>query len=349
MSIHKPVLLKESIESLNLKKRDIVVDATLGGGGHSLEILKIIGNEGKLVAIDVDKKSIENFKLKIEKQKQNQEGEIFPVQGNFADIKNILEELKIGKVDAILADLGYSSDQLEDENIGMSFLKDSPLDMRLNRSGEISAEKIVNDYSEEGIKKILEDFGEERYAKQIARAIVEKREEKRITTTKDLVLVIESAVPESYKHRKINAATKTFQAIRIETNKEFENLDKFIDSAIDLIKPRGRLSIISFHSLEDRIVKSKFRENARGCICPPELKLERLQKEYISAVSEGKLDVSRLEKALKSGFFESFDCPCGRVPKIRVITKKPIVPSDVEIGDNPRSRSAKLRVAEMIG
>lgn len=306
MTIHKPVLLKETIEALNLKEDSVVVDATFGGAGHSREILKII-TKGKLIGIDADRRAIENF------EKENgQDEQIILVNDNFSNLEDILADLQIEKVDAILADLGWSSDQLIGK--GMSFMQDEELDMRLDATQEMTAKKIVNEYPQEELQRIIKNYGEERFATSIARKIVAARKDKEIVTTKELAEIIGMAVPGIYKHGKINPATRTFQAIRIEVNHELENLEKFLPIAIQALDPNGRLAVIAFHSLEDRLVKEICRKNARGCICPPTFP----------------------------------QCVCGESPRVKVITKKPIVASDGEIGDNPRARSAKLRVIEKI-
>lgn len=305
MSIHKSVLVKESIEYLNLKEDSVVVDATLGGAGHSKEILKKIKN-GKLIAIDADGTAIENFK------KEADERAIL-VNDNFSNLENILADLEIEKVDAILADLGWSSDQLEGR--GMSFLRDEKLDMRLDEKKSLSAKDLVNNYSEEELGRIIREYGEEKFWKNIARKIVEYREDKKIETTTELAEIIEKAVPGKYRHAKIHPATRTFQAIRIEVNQELENLEKFIPAAIEKLNQGGRLAIISFHSLEDRIVKNIYRENARGSV-------------RIDEITGGKT-------------FEVF-------PRVKMVNKKPIGPDEEEIAANPRSRSAKLRVCERI-
>ena len=286
------------------------MDATLGGGGHASEILKMIGKSGKLIAIDQDSEAIANFQKQLPSEVDN----VLVAKDNFSNLQNILGGVRILAVDAILADLGYSSIQLEDEKIGMSFLQDAPLDMRLDRSGELKAKQIVNEYSQGELTRIIKNFGEERFASIIAKKIAEQRRLKPIETTGELVAVINEAVPEKFKYGKIHPATKTFQALRIETNKELEVLEKFVPQAIDALAPGGRLAIISFHSLEDRIVKNIFRENARGCICPADFPI----------------------------------CQCGQTAKVRIITKKPIVPTDSEIQENPRSRSAKLRICEKV-
>jgi len=310
MITHKPVLLRESIEGLNLKKGDSVVDATLGGGGHSREILKIIGKEGRLIAIDQDAAAVENFRKQLSSEVDN----VYLVKGNFSNIKNILGGMNILAAQGILADLGYSSTQLEDESYGMSFLKDAELDMRLDKESGLTAKKIINEYSQANLERIIREYGEEKFAKNIAKKIIEQRKIKPIERTTELAEIINQAIPERYRHQKIHPATRTFQALRIEVNKELENLEKFIPAAINVLNPGGRLAIISFHSLEDRIVKNIFRENARGCICPPN--------------------------------FPS--CLCGHQAKVKIITKKPIVPGTEEIAGNPRARSAKLRICEKI-
>ena len=321
MTIHKPVLLKETIEGLNLKDDSVVVDATLGGGGHSHEVLKKIGDGGVLIAFDLDIEAIKNFaefsifnfqfsnnfQIPIFKFKN-----IVLVNDNFKNLDKVLEILKIEKVDAVLADLGWSSDQLIGK--GMSFLKDERLDMRLSADQTLDAEHIVNEYSPEELGKIIKDYGEERFAKNIARKIGEYRKIKHIETTGELAQIIEKAVGARYRREKIHPATRTFQALRIEVNHELESLSKFLPVALNRLNKGGRVAIISFHSLEDRIVKNIFRANARGCICPAQLP----------------------------------QCVCGKAPSVKVITKKPIVAGEIEIGLNLRARSAKLRVCEKI-
>lgn len=359
MSIHVPVLLKESVDELNIKEGSVVVDATLGGGGHSLAILKRIGDKGKLIAIDTDEETIERFKtrnsdLRFEKESEDdglkiqKSGNVYLVNGNFADLDRILESLKIEKVDAILADLGYSSDQLEDAERGMSFLADAPLDMRLDRKGDFDAGKIVNGYPEERLERIFREYGEENFSRRIARKIVEERAKKNIGTTLELVGIIRKSVPEKYAHSRIHFATRTFQAIRIEVNGELDKLKMLLDQAVEALSPGGRIGIISFHSLEDRIVKESFKDNARGRICSDEEELAELQRKYISAIENDEPSADKLEKALKGGPGAVSECAQGEVPKLRIITKKPIVPQEKEAMDNPRSRSAKLRIAERI-
>jgi len=310
MTIHKSVLLKETIDGLNLKEGSVVVDATLGGGGHSLEILGKIGDTGKLVAIDQDAEAIENFK----KEFRSKEDNLVLAKDNFSNLKEILKIYGVDSVDAILADLGFSSDQMEDAERGLSFQKNTLLDMRLDRENKLTAEKIVNGYSQENLEKIIKNYGEERFARSISSAIVNRRKTGLIKNTAELVEIIAGAVPARYRQGKIHFSTRTFQALRIAVNHELENLEKFLFQAVEVLKPGGRLVIISFHSLEDRIVKNIFRENARGCICPPNFP----------------------------------KCVCQQKAKIKIITKKPIIPNDLEIKNNPRSRSAKLRVCEKL-
>lgn len=316
MTIHKSVLLKETVDALNLKNGSVVVDATLGGGGHSSEILERILPDGKLIAFDQDKRAIDNFRKKIDSEKRLKEVEdrIILINENFEKIKESLENLKISKVNGITADLGISSDQLDDVEIGISFRFDAPLDMRLDRKREVTAEQVVNTYSEEDLVKILQEFGDEKYARRIAKKICDERKKGNIKRTLELVSIIERAVPAAYRHGKINCATKTFQALRIEVNNELGVLKKIISDGVDLLAPGGRLAIITFHSGEDRIVKNLFREYARGCVCPPELPI----------------------------------CRCGQKEIARIITRKPIEPSEEEIEGNPRARSGKLRILEKI-
>ena len=326
MTIHKTVLLEETIEALNLKPGMVVVDATLGGGGHSREVLGKIGENGMLISFDRDIEALKRFaefpisnfqfpnKSQIVNDKIQKIGNVFLVHENFASLKNILADLKIEKVDAIVADLGISSDQLQDSNRGISFQNDAPLDMRMDRTKGQTAADILKTYSEQELIKILKEFGDEKYAKSIVRNIVLERERNEIVRTQQLVEIIEKSVPGEYKRKKIHFATKTFQALRIEVNQELESLDSFLSQAVELLESSCRLAVITFHSGEDALVKNKFRENARGCICPPEFPV----------------------------------CQCGIKPVIKLITHKPIVPSENEVEENPRSRSAKLRVIEKI-
>lgn len=346
MTIHKTVLLEEAIKSLNIKEGNIVIDATLGGGGHSLEILKKIGKTGKLIAIDQDTAAIENFKRDFFEFSQSKV--ICLVRDNFSNLKDILASQGVDSADCILADLGISSDQLENKKRGMSFKVDAKLDMRMDENQKITAKEVVNNWSQKEIEDILKKYGEEKFAKNIAKKIIEARREKLIESTFELSAIVKKAIPRKFHSKKINPATKTFQAIRIAVNEELENLEKFIEEAIKSLSVGGRLAIITFHSLEDRIVKNIFRQNARGCICPPAKKLQDLQKEYMKAVACGDPLANSLEKALQSGPKSFPVCQCGNIGKVKIITKKPIIPSEKEVRNNPRARSAKLRVCEKI-
>lgn len=311
MTIHKTVLLDETVDALKLKKGAVVIDATLGGGGHSMKVLQQIGDSGFLIALDKDSSAIKRFEDKlVEVGKSN----VVLVNDSFVNLSENLAHLQRKNVDAIVADFGISSDQLDDPQRGMTFLKEGPLDMRMDQAKGKTASDIVNDYSEKDLANILKRYGDEKYANSIAKRIVEFRVKEKISSTLQLVSVIATAVPEKYKHQRIHFATRTFQALRIEVNEELSVIEPFLSQAIDALMPGGRLSVITFHSGEDAIVKKVFRENARGCICPPELPL----------------------------------CRCGQKPKIKIITKKPIVPSIEETEINPRSRSAKLRVIEKV-
>ncbi len=315
MTIHKTVLLNETVKALNLESGMIVADVTLGGGGHSKLVLKKIGKIGKLIAFDQDCDAIDRFKKQLKSGGvENAKANISLVNKNFSMLKDSLILLEIDYVDAILADLGISSDQLADTDRGISFTGNAPLDMRMNMQSQLTAETVVNDYSQQEITRILRQYGDEQYAQSIAQKIMVARGEQRITRTSQLVSIIESAVPGSYRRKKINCATKAFQALRMEVNNELESLRSFLFQAIESLRPGGRLAIITFHSGEDVLVKHWFRENARGCICPPEFP----------------------------------QCRCDNKPKLKIITRKPIVASETELVENPRARSAKLRVAEKL-
>ncbi|EKE18592.1 MAG: hypothetical protein ACD_9C00288G0001, partial [uncultured bacterium] len=271
MTIHKTVLLQETIEQLRLRPGMIVVDATLGGGGHSLEVLKKIGKNGKLIAFDRDQDAIDRFRKKIEAGKVENSGDnVVLFHDNYSTLKDSLASINISSVDAILADLGISSDQLIDESRGISFQIDAPLDMRMDLTRGITAKEVINTYSQEDLTRILREFGDEQYAHSIARNIVLQRAEKPLERTMELVELIERSVPGAYKRKKLHPATKTFQALRIEVNQELKTLGLFLSQAIEVLKPGGRLAVITFHSGEDALVKRALRENARGCICPPE-------------------------------------------------------------------------------
>ena len=304
--MHISVLLQESIDNLNLKEDSIIVDATLGRAGHSSEILKRIKN-GKLIAFDQDDEAIEASQKKLSEIASN----YTIIKSNFKNMKQELAKLNITKVDGILFDLGVSSPQLDEDYRGFSFHKDSKLDMRMDRSQELSAYEVVNNYSEEELTNIFYKYGEEKFSSKIAKNIVNKRKEKNIETTLELVEIIKESVPEKYK-REHHPARKIFQAIRIEVNKELDVLKEVLDDALDLLNKNGRLSIISFHSLEDKIVKEKFKE------------------------------VSEIDKSLKQLPF----IPEEYLPYFKCLNV--IKPSKSEIELNKRSRSAKLRVIQKI-
>ncbi len=304
---HKSVLLDETIESLNIKEDGIYVDGTLGGGGHSYEILKRLGPKGRLIGIDQDEDAI---KAASERLKEF-EDKLTIVKSNYCNIKQVLEDLNIEKVDGILLDIGVSSYQLDNLERGFSYKSDAPLDMRMDKSASLSAKEVINEYDETELFKVIKNYGEEKFAKNIAKHIVLARKEKTIETTGELIEIIKASIPAKLQTGG-HPAKRTFQAIRIEVNKELEVLENTIDTMIDFLKDGGRLSIITFHSLEDRIVKNKFRDNEDPCTCPKDFPI----------------------------------CVCGKKSKGKVITRKPIVPSDTEIAENKRAKSSKLRVFE---
>ncbi|MGG7058644.1 16S rRNA (cytosine(1402)-N(4))-methyltransferase RsmH [Clostridium nigeriense] len=306
---HVSVLLNECIEGLNIKENGIYVDGTLGGGGHSSEILKELSEDGLLIGIDQDKDALKAAGLRL----QNFNNVKF-VHSNFYNIDSILNNLQIEKIDGMLMDLGVSSYQLDKGDRGFSYMQDAPLDMRMNRENSLSAYEVINDYEEEEIYRIIRDYGEEKFAKRIARFIVENRENKPIETTLELVEIIKAAIPAKARREGPHPAKRTFQAIRIEVNSELSILNKAIEDGVNRLNKGGRMAIITFHSLEDRIVKLKFKELATACTCPKEFPI----------------------------------CVCGGKAKVKIITRKAIDPSKEEVDENPRSRSAKLRVVEKI-
>ena len=305
---HKPVLLTECISGLKIKPDGIYVDGTLGGAGHSLEIVKKLSSKGRLIGIDRDEDALKAAKEKLKEFKN-----VTYIHDNHDNIKEILKKLNIDKVDGILLDLGVSSYQLDERERGFSYLGENELDMRMDRSQELTAKDVVNNYKEEKLAKIIYDYGEERYARRIARTICEKREEKPIETTKELVEIIENSIPKS-KQNEGHPAKRTFQAIRIEVNNEIKPLYDTITNCIDCLNPGGRLCVITFHSLEDRCVKFAFQDAIGKCTCPPDLPY----------------------------------CVCGAKSKGRIVTKKITVASKKEKEENPRSKSAKLRIFEKI-
>lgn len=302
---HTPVLLKECIQCLNIKEDGIYVDGTIGGAGHSLKIIQKLTSKGMLIGIDRDEEALKEAKERL-KNFQN----IKLVHDNHDNILSILEELEIYKVDGILLDLGVSSYQLDERNRGFSYIGEAALDMRMDKTQKLDAKTVVNKYSEAELSDIIYEYGEERFAKKIARKICEVRKEKEIETTLDLVKIIESVVPRNSKEG--HPAKRTFQAIRIEVNNELKPLYQTTMDCIKALKPNGRLCIITFHSLEDRIVKKAMVDAAGKCICPPGLPY----------------------------------CVCGAKSYGNIITKKPILPSNEEMNQNARSKSAKLRIFE---
>lgn len=304
---HKPVLLEECLEALAIRPGGTYLDGTLGRAGHSLEILRRLKG-GRLIGIDRDMAAIEAARERLAEYKDH----VTLVHGNFCDLGEILSSLHVDKVDGMLFDLGVSSPQLDEAQRGFSYMHDAPLDMRMDTSAALDARQVVNTWSGEELRRILYEYGEERYAPQIARAIVRRREERPLETTGELVEVIRSAMPAQALREKQHPAKRSFQAIRIAVNGELDALAPMLRSAAEGLKPGGRLAVITFHSLEDRIVKQTMRELAAGCICPPEFPV----------------------------------CVCGRKPKLKLVTRKPIVSGAAELEENPRARSAKLRVAE---
>ena len=307
--VHKSVLLDECIEGLNIKPNGIYVDGTLGGAGHSSEIIKKLSDQGKLIGIDRDDEA-----LKAAKERLKEYSNVTYYHGNHDDIKEILEDLNIEKVDGILLDLGVSSYQLDERNRGFSYLGENVLDMRMDKTQKLDEKIVVNNYKEEELAKIIYDYGEERFSRQIAKNICIERKKQKITTTKQLVDIIEKSIPAKFRSKDSHPAKRTFQAIRIEVNDEIKPLYQTVLNSIECLKPGGRLCIITFHSLEDRAVKNAYIDAEGKCICPPGLPY----------------------------------CACGAIKKGKIITKKPILPTKEEMENNSRSKSAKLRIFEKI-
>lgn len=305
---HVSVLLDECIENLNIKPDGVYVDCTMGGAGHSKEIVKKLSNKGLFIGFDQDKNAIKTAKERLSEYSDR----VKFVHSNFENIKDELEKIGVYKIDGVLADLGVSSHQLDEADRGFSYMQDAPLDMRMDVRCEFSAYDVVNGYTEEELAKIIKDYGEENWAKRIAKFIVEERKENKIETTKELVDIIKKAIPKKARIDGPHPAKRTFQAIRIEVNNELGVITKMIEDASSIMNKGGRICIITFHSLEDRIVKNAFKELSLDCICPPHLPM----------------------------------CQCDKKSEVKIITRKPIIPTDEEIEVNPRSRSAKLRVAE---
>ena len=305
---HKPVLLDETIENLKIRSEGIYVDGTLGGGGHSNEILKHLTATGTLIGIDRDGAAIKAAGERL----RMYEGQMHIVRGNYSDMPVILKAKGITSCDGILLDLGVSSYQLDEADRGFSYMADAPLDMRMDQREARTAADIVNEEGEHELFRIIRDYGEERFAQNIAKHIVAARSRKKIETTGELVEIIKASIPMKFQKTGGHPAKRTFQAIRIELNGELTALSDSLDGMIDLLNEGGRICVITFHSLEDRIVKAAFRKNENPCTCPPDFPV----------------------------------CVCGKKPKGFVVTRKPILPSEAEMNENPRSKSAKLRVFE---
>lgn len=306
---HEPVLLQECLDGLDIRPDGVYVDGTLGRAGHSLEIVRRL-TTGRLIAIDRDGAALDAAPARLEGHMDK----VTLVRGNFGDLPAILADLRVDAVDGMLFDFGVSSPQLDDGSRGFSYLQDAPLDMRMDRSAPLTAWEVVNGWSQEGLKRILWQYGEERYSGQIAAAIVRERERAPIDTTGQLSELIRSAMPAKARREKQHPAKRSFQAIRIAVNDELGEVERLLDGALDALDAGGRLAIISFHSLEDRLVKNAFGDWSRGCTCPPDFPV----------------------------------CVCGKTPKVRLIGKRPITAGDEELDRNPRARSARLRVAEKL-
>jgi len=305
---HVSVLLKETIDGLNINPDGIYVDGTLGGGGHAYEVCKHLSSKGRLIGIDQDSEALEAARERLSEF----EDKVTMVRSNYCEIDTILKDLDIDKVDGIVLDLGVSSYQLDNLERGFSYKADAPLDMRMDTRQMITASDVVNNYSENELYRIIRDYGEDRFAKNIAKHIVMARKKKPLTTTGELSEIVKKSIPMKFQAKGGHPAKKTFQAIRIEVNNELKVLKDSIDTMIEHLNLGGRICIITFHSLEDRIVKTKFRENENPCICPPDFPV----------------------------------CVCGKVSKGKVITRKPIIPSEEEIVNNKRAKSSKLRIFE---
>ncbi len=305
---HKSVLLKETIDGLNVKPDGIYVDGTLGGGGHSYEVCVRLGEKGSIIGIDQDEAAIAAAGVRLKDFGEK----VTIVRSNYCNVKSVLHELGIDRVDGIMLDLGVSSYQLDTAERGFSYREDAPLDMRMDRRQVMTARDIVNDYSEMALYCVIRDYGEDKFAKNIAKHIVRERSRRTIETTGELTEIIRGAIPMKYQKKGGHPAKRTFQAIRIELNRELEVLKNSLDDMIEILNSGGRLCIITFHSLEDRIVKSTFRKNENPCTCPSDFPV----------------------------------CVCGKVSKGRVITRKPVLPGEAEISGNSRAKSAKLRIFE---
>jgi 16S rRNA (cytosine1402-N4)-methyltransferase len=312
-NIHKPVLVREVIDYLNLKKGDVIFDGTLGGAGHTIVIIKAIAPTGKIIGVDLDSQAISTAARILSKNKLLDN--VYLVNDNFANIAGILKKLKIKKVNGFLFDLGLSSMQIDGSGKGFSYIRDEKLDMRFGNNEGIDAYTIINEYPEERLKEIFYKFGEEKWSGRIARSILNHRQIKNIETTGELSGIISKAIPGRFnKKRKGHPAKRIFQALRIEVNDELENISESLEQSISFLEKKGRIAVISYHSLEDRIVKKKFENFSGKCVCPPDFPI----------------------------------CRCNAEKRGIILTKKAVRPSDKEIEDNPRSKSAKLRVFEKV-
>ena len=305
---HRSVLLEETVNGLNIRPDGIYVDGTLGGGGHAYEICRRLGDKGSIVGIDQDEAAIEAAGIRLKDFGEK----VTIVRSNYCEMKSVLQRLGIDKVDGIVLDLGVSSYQLDTAERGFSYREDAPLDMRMDRRQTMTARDIVNDYSEKDLYRVIRDYGEDKFARNIAKHIVIEREKRSIETTGQLTEIIRGAIPMKFQKKSGHPAKRTFQAIRIELNRELDVLKNSLDEMIDLLNPGGRLCIITFHSLEDRIVKSVFKKNEAPCTCPKDFPV----------------------------------CVCGKVSKGSILTRKPILPGPEEMEENSRSKSAKLRIFE---
>ena len=306
--VHTPVMLRECLDALRIRPDGNYVDGTLGGAGHSSEIAKRLTTTGRLIGIDQDEAAVRAAGERLAPYRDH----VVIVRDNYRNFRQVMNDQHMDFADGILLDLGVSSYQIDNPERGFSYMNDAPLDMRMDTRGGMTAADIVNDFSEEELTRILRDFGEERFARNIARKIAERRKKARIETTGELVEIIRSGIPKKFQDASGHPAKRTFQAIRIALNDELTVLSDSLDAMIDALAPGGRLCIITFHSLEDRIVKNAFRTNEHPCTCPPDLPV----------------------------------CVCGKKPKGKVISRKPILPGEEEMKANPRARSAKLRVFE---
>lgn len=307
---HKSVLLQECIDALNIRPDGIYLDGTLGGAGHSSQIARRLTEGGRLIGVDRDRTALAAAKERLAPYADR----VTLVHSNFAEIDAILDSLGIPAVDGMLFDLGVSSPQLDDASRGFSYMADAPLDMRMDKDDALTAGEVVNTWPQGELRRILYDYGEERYAPQIAAAICRAREKAPVETTLELVDIIRSAMPAQALREKQHPAKRSFQAIRIAVNDELGAISRMMQAAVGRLNPGGRLAVITFHSLEDRIVKSEMQQAARGCTCPPEFPV----------------------------------CVCGKKPLVKLVTRKPIVSGPAELEENPRARSAKLRVAEKL-